>query len=227
MNTKQRQGIIVMGVVIVAVIAVGIAIAASGQFNTAAVNFDAIPASRGADGAFILGNPNAPITIIEFADYGCPHCQEYHPEITRFIKDYVETGLAAFEYRSFPTAGGALTVFSSQIGECIDETQPGAFWNAYKLFYDLAATARYNQEAPRIVANELGMNYTALLECAGTAEQITIDTNFAQTYGVTGTPAVMMRVGNGAPQWITYNGQTFNRGPVSYDVLAAVVNSYN
>jgi protein-disulfide isomerase len=227
MNTKQRQGTIILGVVVIAVIAVGIVIAASGQFNTAAINLSAIPTSRGADGAFILGDPNAPITIIEFADYGCPHCQTYHPEITRFIKDFVETGRAAFEYRSFPTAGGALTVFTSQIAECIDNERPGAFWEAYKRFYDLAGTARYNQDAARTVANDLGMNYTALLSCQSNAQQVNIDTQFGQTYGVSGTPAVMMRIGNGAPQWITHNGVTYNRGPVPYDVLAAVVSSFN
>jgi protein-disulfide isomerase len=227
MNTKQRQGAIILGVVVIAVIAVGIVIAASGQFNTAAVNFEAITKSRGADGAFILGDPNAPVTIIEFADYACPHCQTYHPEITRFIRDFVETGRAAFEYRSFPTAGGPLTVFTSQIAECIDNERPGAFWLAYKRFYDLAATARYNQDAARIVANDLGLNYTALLSCQPNAQQVNTDIQFAQTYGVSGTPAVMMRIGSGAPQWITHNGVTYNRGPVPYDVLAAVVSRFS
>src|SRR4051794_33993937 len=38
-----------------------------------------IPQSRTEDGAFVLGDPDAPITIIEFLDWGCPHCQAYKP----------------------------------------------------------------------------------------------------------------------------------------------------
>jgi protein-disulfide isomerase len=226
-NPKQGQLTVALAVIFVAVIAVGVVIAASGSSSAAAINFDAIPQSRAADGAFVLGDPNAPITIIEFADYGCPHCLDYHPEITRFIKDYVETGRAAFEYRTFPTAGGARTLFAGQIGECIDNVRPGGFWESYKIFYDLSATARYNDEAPRLVAQQLGVNYTDLLECAEDANQVNVDTRFGQQHGVSGTPAVMMRLGNSAPQWIVYNGVTYNRGPVSYDVLAGIVNQYN
>jgi hypothetical protein len=50
--------------------------------------------------------------------------------------------------------------------------------------------------------------------------------NFGASNGVSGTPAVMMRVGDGPAQWINYNGVTYNRGSVSFDVLAAVINSY-
>ncbi|MDZ4766829.1 MAG: thioredoxin domain-containing protein [Chloroflexota bacterium] len=227
MKPKQNQLTIVFGVIFVAVIAVGVVIAASGSISGANIDYTAMPKSRAADGAFVLGNPDAPITIIEFADYGCPHCQEYHPEISRFIKDFVETGKANFEYRTFPTAGGARTVFAGQIGECIDDQQPGAFWDAYKIFYDLAVTARYNDEASRLVAQQLNLSYSDLLECAADAQQVNIDVRVGQQYGVSGTPAVMMRLGDSAPQWITYNGVTYNRGPVAYDVLAAVTNSYN
>src|SRR5215207_4842489 len=32
---------------------------------------------RLSDGGFIIGDPDAPITIVEFADWACPHCQDY------------------------------------------------------------------------------------------------------------------------------------------------------
>src|SRR5688572_1885482 len=38
-----------------------------------------IPFSRTVDGAPVLGDPDAPITIVEFADFACPPCQRYQP----------------------------------------------------------------------------------------------------------------------------------------------------
>src|SRR6188474_1184283 len=51
-----------------------------------------IPFSRTEDGAPVLGNPDAPITIIEFADFACPFCQRYEPTMQEFIQEYVATG---------------------------------------------------------------------------------------------------------------------------------------
>jgi protein-disulfide isomerase len=53
-----------------------------------------IPFSHTDDGAPVLGNPDAPITIIEFADFACPYCQRYEPTMQVFIDTYVATGRA-------------------------------------------------------------------------------------------------------------------------------------
>jgi protein-disulfide isomerase len=223
---QQRQLLIIIAIVaVVAIIAIA-AIALSGQVASSSVNFGELPQSRTSDGAFVLGDPNAPITIVEFADFGCPHCQEYHGTMTSFIEQFVVTGKAKFEYRSFPTAGGPITEFASKVQECAEQQRPGAYWEAYKLYYDLAMTARFNEDAHRIVARELGLNYSDILQCTESATQVRTDVAFGANNGVSGTPAVMMRLGDGAAQWINYNGVTYNRGSVPLDVLAAVVNSY-
>gem|GEM_PF-6126817 len=41
--------------------------------------FASLPQSRTEDGGFVVGKPEAPITIVEFVDYACPHCQTYRP----------------------------------------------------------------------------------------------------------------------------------------------------
>ena len=51
----------------------------------------------------VLGDKNAPITIIEFSDYECPFCKRHfdqtHPEL---VKKYVDTGKAKIVFRDFP-----------------------------------------------------------------------------------------------------------------------------
>ena len=51
----------------------------------------------------ILGNKNAPVTIIEFSDYQCPFCRKFWTETFNQIKkDYIDTGKVKFVYRDFP-----------------------------------------------------------------------------------------------------------------------------
>lgn len=221
----QRQMLIMGAIVAIAIVVIGIAIALSGNRAVADIDFSAIPQSRGEDGSFILGDPNAPVTIIEFADYGCSHCQDYHVVVTNFIKEYVATGKARFEYRIFPTAGGQLSYFTGQLSECAEQQRPGGFWDAYGTFFNLAMTSRYNQDVGRLGAEEMGMNYSEMLTCSANANQVRTDVAFGQSRGVTGTPAVMVRYPDGAAQWITYNGTTYDRGDVPMAVLSAVVES--
>ncbi len=222
---SQRQGLLVIGVVAVAAVVLAvvvIALAGTGSV-TGSVNYAELEQSRTADGGFILGNPDAPITLIEFADYGCPHCLTYHSTMVEFIEKYVVTGKANFEYRNFPTAGGELTRFAAQLQECAEEQRPGAFWEAYALLYGYAEGGRYNQDIGRTLATDLNMSYSDLLTCSSEATQVTTDISLGRTSQITGTPAVMVRYNDGPAQFINYNGQVYNRGSVTIDVLGAVV----
>lgn len=229
MNPKQKQLFIVIAVVVVAVVAVGVVIAVSGRTNASHADYAALPQSRTSDGAFVLGNPDAPVTIIEFADFGCPHCVEYRPEIERFITDYVVPGRAKFEFRMFPTAGGSTTLFAGQLAECIEEQKPGGFWDAYSVLFDVGTTGQYfSDDMGRVLAQRVGIdNYSELLTCSRDANQINTDIEFGRTLGVSGTPAVLVRYDGGNPQWITYSGVTYDRGSVPFAVLAAVVEDYS
>lgn len=51
----------------------------------------------------VLGDPNAPIEIIEYASLTCPHCRHFHTEILPEIKKhYIETGKVKLIFRDFP-----------------------------------------------------------------------------------------------------------------------------
>ena len=51
----------------------------------------------------ILGDPNAPITMIEYSSLTCSHCQQFHKEILPKIKEnYIDTGKVKLIYRDFP-----------------------------------------------------------------------------------------------------------------------------
>lgn len=220
---KQQQMMIIGGVVLVAVVAVIALIALSGQTQASGIDFASLNPTRLDDGGFVIGDPDAPITIVEFADYGCPHCQTYKSEMDRFVREYVVTGKARFEFRTYPTAGGALTEFAGRVAECVDEQQPGSFWKAHELFYQLATSGRYSDRMGAIVADQLGLDYSEILECASDADQVRTDIALGQRVGISGTPALAVRYGDSDPQFITFQGTTYDRSGVPYSVLTQVV----
>ena len=51
----------------------------------------------------VLGNPQAPVTIIEYASMSCPHCAEFHnTTLARIKTEYVDTGKVKLIFREYP-----------------------------------------------------------------------------------------------------------------------------
>lgn len=224
--STNRRGLIIVGAIIAVVLVAAVVVFALANNNpTGNVDMSSIPQSRAADGGFVLGNPDAPITIVEFADFACPHCQQYHGDITRFIQDFVATGLAKFEYRIFPTAGGQTTFYVGQLLECAENQKPGSYWEGYSKMFSYAFSGLYNNDVGRRFANDLGLNYSDLLTCASSATQVQTDVNFGSQSGITGTPAVLVRYNDGPGQFVSFNGRTYSSGGPPYAVLAELVNA--
>lgn len=51
---------------------------------------------------YIRGNPNAPILVIEYSDYDCPFCKNFHDTMNRIMEEYGVTGKVGWVYRQFP-----------------------------------------------------------------------------------------------------------------------------
>ena len=55
-----------------------------------------------AEGGFRMGNPNAPVKLIEYASMTCPHCRAFSEESGQRLRDvYVKSGQVSFEFRNF------------------------------------------------------------------------------------------------------------------------------
>jgi protein-disulfide isomerase len=182
------------------------------------------PQSRLEDGGFVVGDPDAPITIVEFSDWACPHCQVYREVIEPVLAEYLPQGLVRYEFRSFPTAGGETTIFASQVAECTDELTEGGFWQSYFVLYDAAVQGDYTVGGiVDTVSSELDIDEDELLDCVADAEQIIADYDLAIASGVQGTPAILVRYGDGEPEYILLDDMIYNRGGPPEDVLRAVI----
>jgi protein-disulfide isomerase len=219
-NKKQTQ-IIIVSVVALAVIVAGVAIGASllDRGSGARFDYDSIPQSRTSDGAFVLGDPDAPATMVEFADFMCPACQAYKPTIERFIEEYVMTGQARFEYRMLPTQG-SISNFAANLAECAHEQVDSGFWVAHDELFDITSRGTNRDRMGRDLADRMNLNYAQLLECASTAEQISIDQRYASNNGISSTPTIRMRYGEGGGLQLIGNAQS---GGVPFGSLQAAV----
>jgi protein-disulfide isomerase len=68
-------------------------------------------------GDHVLGDPKAPITVIEYASFTCPHCAHFHTQILPEIKKkWIDTGKVKLIYRDFPL--DQVAAKAAQIAEC-------------------------------------------------------------------------------------------------------------
>lgn len=195
------------------------------QTNEYAARYEGIPFSKTDDGAFILGNPDAPLTMVEFADFICPHCQNYQEVVHQFIETYVASGQARFEYRMFPIVDPKLSPLTAQLAYCADEQKDGTFWPAHDALYDLAIARQVNEDTYKVLADITGVDADKLNFCTERANQHEIDTELAQSLGISGTPAVMFRLEDGTLGWPFVEGQLFNRGGAPWVVLQEVMSA--
>src|SRR6266446_4163588 len=68
-------------------------------------------------GDHVLGDPNAPITLIEYASLTCPHCAHFDTQILPEVKKkWIDTGKVKLIYRDFPL--DQVAAKAAQIAEC-------------------------------------------------------------------------------------------------------------
>ncbi len=224
---KDRRITIVVMIVVLAVAAGVAAIVVPDMINRPAASeyvarYADIPTSRQADGGFVLGEPDAPVTIVEFADFFCTHCQDYHEVIGQFVETYVATGQAKFEYRLFPLA--ERSIYPAQLAECAEQQQEGMFWPAYDFLFDLAERGQLSVEfTSRMMADTLGLDAAALDTCAPTASQYQTDQALGDQSGVNGTPAVLVRMDEDTLGWAYVGGRAYSQGGTPLSILQQVI----
>lgn len=81
----------------------------------------------------VMGDPAAPITIIEYASLTCPHCAAFHKEVMpRLKKEWFDTGKAKLIYRDFPTNPVGLAFAGAMIARCAPKEQ---YFTLLTVFY--------------------------------------------------------------------------------------------
>lgn len=145
----------------------------------------------------ILGNKDAKVTIIEYADFRCPFCERLYSQAEKqLITDYVNTGKASFVFRNFAFLGQQ-SIWASEAAECAAEQ--GKYWEYYNwLFSNQAPESDLNYYSKANLtkyAGRVDLNTTQFASCLNSdkyTKRVADDSASGEAAGVTGTPTVFI-----------------------------------
>jgi protein-disulfide isomerase len=135
----------------------------------------------------VLGDEDAPITIVEFSDFECPFCSRFRADtFDQILADYGDE--VQIVYRDFPlTQIHPHAQQSAEAAECADDQ--GAFWDYHDLLF--ANQTALDTESLIGYAEELGLDVEEFTQCVESGEhtdEVLADLNEGRSYGVSGTP---------------------------------------
>ena len=149
-----------------------------------------------AAGTPFLGNANAKVTVVEYADYQCPFCERFYTQTMPSIKTaYIDTGKIKFYYQDFAFLGPGSTTAGEAVLCAQDQNK---FWEYHDYLF-----AHQGQEGSgwatadhlKQFAQAVGLDTTKFNTCLDSgkySQQVQDQTNAGRTYGVTGTPSVFV-----------------------------------
>jgi protein-disulfide isomerase len=148
----------------------------------------------------ILGDPDAPVTIIEFSDYECPFCGKFWSETLPSIKsEYIDTGKVKLVFRDFPlTSIHPLAQPAAEATECIRDAAGNKGDEVFYEYHDkiFANQAALSLDNLKVWASEMGYNIDSCLSSGKFKSEVQKDTVDAQSAGGQGTPYFVI---NGNP----------------------------
>lgn len=165
-----------------------------------------------ADDDPVIGDPNAPITIIEFSDFECPFCARFHVQtLPALMEEYINDGKVKLVFRDFPIQNihpNALP--ASLAAECADEQ--GKFKEMHDVLFNNQGQWSKVKTVDAVV---LFMQYASAMEleqeqfdsCLTNGkyiDEIRNDLSDGRDYGVSGTPGFF--IGNDKVGYVELKG---------------------
>jgi protein-disulfide isomerase len=169
----------------------------------------------------ILGNPNAPIKIIEFSDFECPFCKVLHSVMINIMDTYGKDGKVVWIYRHFPIDSIHSKARKEAIAaECAGEIGGNnSFWDySNRIFEITPSNDKLDLSLLPEIAEYVGVEKDAFIKCLESGrydEHIESDFNDAISSGANGTPYSVI---------IAPNGKTFPiSGSQTYSTVSSIV----
>ena len=217
----NKKGVII-GVVVIAIIA-GVAASLSST-PAETVNLD-MSRTHGtistAMGSPILGDPNAPVTIVEFGDYQCHFCEKWFHETKPLIeRDYLETGKANLVFVDLAFLGRDSGP-AAQATYCAEEQ--GMYWEYHSMLYNSQEHeidgGWANVERLKAFAFVMGLDtdlFNSCLDSGKYSKRVQYNSQQAREHGVNSTPGFFI---------VGPDGQQEIRGAQPYSTFQKVLDS--
>ncbi len=171
-----------------------------------------LPVKISADNDPIIGDPNAPITIIEFSDFQCPFCARFHIQtLPLILEEYIEQGKVKLVFRDFPIQSIHPNALPASVAaECANEQEK--FKEVHDMLFDNQnkwnnqdtsdALSLFSQYATNIQFEQ--DTFDSCLTNGKYIDEIKKDLGDGREYGVSGTPGFF--VGNDEIGYVELKG---------------------
>ena len=202
---RQRSRRLLVVVAVVAIAVIGLVLVIITNQPTEAVipestvaQYTGIPQSVNEDGFPVLGDPEAPVQVVELSSFDCPHCGEFYQDVTPSLVERARAGEISFTYVPLYGTGGIPNGEGAARG-AICAGEQDAFWVYHGTLFGWQAT--YGNQAlagNRLssLANNLELDtgaWNACLNSAATNDVIVAARGTASSLeGFTGTPTVLV-----------------------------------
>ena len=140
----------------------------------------------------ILGNPNAPITMVEFGDYQCTFCSKFfHETENSIITNYIKTGKVKILFKDYIILGQD-SINAANAAHCANDQK--LFWEYHSMLYNNWAgenTGWADLAHLHEFANTLGLDMDVFSTCMSDLkwnELVNLSNKDGQKLGVSGTP---------------------------------------
>jgi protein-disulfide isomerase len=153
-----------------------------------------------------LGNPNAKVTVIEYASASCSHCARWNAEVyPAFKAKYVDTGKVNYVYREMLTPPAQVAAAAFLMARCAGKDKYfGVVDSVYRAQEEMFTTGQFREVLVRI-AQSSGMDEAKFNACVSDEKALKslndrVEKN-AKIYNVQGTPTFVVNgklVGDGA-----------------------------
>ncbi|MDO8676851.1 MAG: DsbA family protein [Candidatus Azambacteria bacterium] len=196
---EQTNKFLIPGAIVLAAVVIAVAVIYSvngpsvgdkkGNSGTAAIG--ALPEVSSTD--FVLGDKNAPVTIIEYGDFQCPFCGKFFKETEPTLREkYIKTGKVKFIYRDFAFLGPESTL-AANAAKCAGEQ--GKFWEYHDYLYSNQVgenQGTFSKDNLKGFAKVVGLDkekFNSCLDLEKYNDAVSKETKAGGEAGVTGTPA--------------------------------------
>lgn len=157
-----------------------------------------------------LGNPNAPVTVIEYASLTCPYCRQFHTTTyPRMKKELIDTGKVRYIVREYPIGRTAGT--AAIIARCAPEKDFFVLYDKFLKQQKRWTSQDVRPDAIYKIAAQTGMSRDTFNACLANKEiedGLKSVKQRGREFGVSGTPTFFI------------NGKKF-RGPLTFDQIKA------
>jgi protein-disulfide isomerase len=143
------------------------------------------------------GNANAPVTIMEFADFQCPGCGMFARFSKPLIKDYVDNGTVRFVWYDFPLVQiHRNAVMAARAGRCANEQNQ--FWAFHDAIFINQSQWSDSNDATALFtgyAEQAGLDGGAFGTCLRSEKyqkEVSESAEFGNALGVSGTPTLFV-----------------------------------